>query len=66
MSIKDEAFSFVRHAVERFDEEKIVISFSGGKDSTATADVVVKALSNPSLAMMSLVTSSVISNGLQG
>ena len=32
-----------------FDEEKIVLSFSGGKDSTVTADVVVKALSNPSL-----------------
>lgn len=26
-----------------------MISFSGGKDSTATADVVVKALSNPNL-----------------
>lgn len=47
--LKDEAFSFVRHAAEKFDEEKIVISFSGGKDSTATADVVVKALSNPNL-----------------
>jgi len=32
-----------------FDEEKIVISFSGGKDSTVTADIVIKALSNPSL-----------------
>ncbi len=47
--IKNEAFDFVRHAAEKFDEEKIVISFSGGKDSTATADVVVRALSNPSL-----------------
>lgn len=47
--LKDEAFEFVRKAVSRFDEEKIVISFSGGKDSTATADVVVKALSNPCL-----------------
>ena len=47
--LKDEAFSFVRRAAEKFDEEKIVISFSGGKDSTATADVVVKALSNPNL-----------------
>lgn len=47
--LKDEAFSFVKRAAEKFDEEKIVISFSGGKDSTATADVVVKALSNPSL-----------------
>lgn len=47
--LKDEAFSFVRHTAEKFDEEKIVISFSGGKDSTVTADVVVKALSNPNL-----------------
>ena len=47
--LKDEAFSFVRKAVEKFDEERVVISFSGGKDSTATADVVIKALSNPSL-----------------
>ena len=47
--LKEEAFTFVRHAAAKFDEERIVISFSGGKDSTATADVVVKALSNPSL-----------------
>lgn len=47
--LKDEAFSFVRDTAAKFDEERIVISFSGGKDSTVTADVVVKALSNPSL-----------------
>lgn len=47
--LKDEAFTFVRHAAEKYEEENIVISFSGGKDSTATADVVIKALSNPSL-----------------
>lgn len=47
--IKDEAFSFVRHAASKFKDENIVISFSGGKDSTVTADVVTKALSNPSL-----------------
>ena len=47
--LKDEAFSFVRQAAERFREENIVISFSGGKDSTTTADIVTKALSNPSL-----------------
>lgn len=47
--IKDEAFEFVRKTASKFDEEKIVISFSGGKDSTVTADVVVKAMSNPSL-----------------
>nr|MCR5487114.1 phosphoadenosine phosphosulfate reductase family protein [Lachnospiraceae bacterium] len=48
-ALKDEAFGFVRDTAAKFDEEKIVISFSGGKDSTVTADVVVKALSNPSL-----------------
>lgn len=47
--LKDEAFNFVKKASESFDEEHIVISFSGGKDSTVTADVVTKALSNPSL-----------------
>lgn len=48
-SLKDEAFEFVRKMAAKFDEEKIVISFSGGKDSTVTADVVIKAMSNPSL-----------------
>lgn len=47
--LKDEAFSFVRQAAAKYKEENIVISFSGGKDSTVTADVVTKALSNPSL-----------------
>ena len=47
--LKDEAFSFVRKASEKYKEESIVISFSGGKDSTVTADIVTKALSNPSL-----------------
>ena len=47
--IKDEAAEFVKDAASKYEEEKIVISFSGGKDSTATADVVTKSLSNPSL-----------------
>ena len=47
--LKDEAFAFVQQAAKRYKEENIVISFSGGKDSTVTADVVIKALSNPSL-----------------
>ena len=42
--IKDEAYSFVNNEAGKFPEENIVISFSGGKDSTATADVVVKSL----------------------
>lgn len=45
----DEAHNFIHKAVSRFSEENIVISFSGGKDSTVTADIVTKALSNPSL-----------------
>ena len=48
-ALKDEAFDFVRETASKYDEERLVISFSGGKDSTVTADVVVKALSNPSL-----------------
>ena len=47
--LKDEAFAFVNKAVKDYPEENIVISFSGGKDSTVTADVVTKALSNPNL-----------------
>ena len=45
----DEALSFIRNAASKFPEERIVVSFSGGKDSTVTADLAVKALSNPSL-----------------
>ena len=47
--LKDEAFAFVQDATQKYKPENIVISFSGGKDSTVTADVVTKALSNPSL-----------------
>ena len=47
--LKDEAIRFVKFASQKFEEENVVISFSGGKDSTVTADVVIKALSNPSL-----------------
>lgn len=47
--LKDEASVFIRKAASKFKEENIVISFSGGKDSTVTADLVIKSLSNPSL-----------------
>lgn len=47
--LKDEAYMFIRNTAEKFDEEKIVISFSGGKDSTVTADLVIKAMGNPYL-----------------
>ncbi len=44
-----EASNFVKKTAEQYPEENIVISFSGGKDSTVTADIVIKALGNPSL-----------------
>ena len=47
--LKDEATNFVQNTASNFAEENIVISFSGGKDSTVTADIVTKALSNPNL-----------------
>lgn len=47
--IKDEAYAFIQKEASKFTEENIVVSFSGGKDSTVTADLAVKALSNPSL-----------------
>lgn len=47
--LKDEAHSFIRDSARKFNEENIIVSFSGGKDSTVTADLAVKALSNPSL-----------------
>ena len=47
--IKDEAYRFVKKEASKFLDENVVISFSGGKDSTATADLVIKALSNPNL-----------------
>ena len=45
--IKKEATEFILSASKHIPEERLVISFSGGKDSTATADIVVKALGNP-------------------
>ena len=55
-SIKDDAFGFVQDEAEKFvqkngagSENRMIVSFSGGKDSTATADVVIKALANPKI-----------------
>ena len=47
--IKEEAHSFIVDTVKSYPKECIVISFSGGKDSTVTADLTVKALGEPSL-----------------
>jgi len=47
--IIDEAHTFIQQAVASYPSENLVISFSGGKDSTVTADLVVRALNDPSL-----------------
>jgi phosphoadenosine phosphosulfate reductase len=48
-NIRNEAFDFIKREAAKYKEEQIVISFSGGKDSTVVADLVVRALANPSL-----------------
>lgn len=48
-AIKSEAYVFIRENAEKFPANNTVISFSGGKDSTVVADLVVRALENPSL-----------------
>lgn len=47
--IKDEAVEFIKATAQSYPNECIVLSFSGGKDSTVTADLTVRALSDPSL-----------------
>ena len=47
--LKDEGFSFIRGAANKYAAENIVISFSGGKDSTVVSDLATRALSNPNL-----------------
>lgn len=49
MYLVDEANEFIKKTAEKYEEEKIVISFSGGKDFTVVADLVINALGNPSL-----------------
>ena len=44
-----EACDFIVEAAQDYEEENLVVSFSGGKDSTVTADLAVRALSNPYL-----------------
>ena len=50
--MKQEAIDFITGeygVANHFPKEKIVLSFSGGKDSSVTADVVIKALADSSL-----------------
>ncbi|MCL2063960.1 MAG: phosphoadenosine phosphosulfate reductase family protein [Candidatus Cloacimonetes bacterium] len=49
IEITNEAFDFIEETAATYSKEKVVISFSGGKDSTITADLVVRTLADPSL-----------------
>lgn len=48
--LENEAFTFITNEAKKYSLEQLLISFSGGKDSTVVADLVKRALSNPSLA----------------
>lgn len=43
-SLEDEAFRFVKKCSQRFQRRMLMVSFSGGKDSTVVSDVVRRAL----------------------
>jgi phosphoadenosine phosphosulfate reductase len=45
----DEAVSFIQQYAKDYTHEQIVVSFSGGKDSTVVADLVIRALNNASV-----------------
>jgi len=47
--IVDEGKRFVVHEASKYSIDSRIISFSGGKDSTVVADIVVKALRDPSI-----------------
>ncbi|MCL2814942.1 MAG: phosphoadenosine phosphosulfate reductase family protein [Oscillospiraceae bacterium] len=47
--IISEAHEFIKGTASPYPNERIVISFSGGKDSTVTADLTIRALGDPSL-----------------
>lgn len=49
VEVIDEAHNFITDVANGYKKKEIVISFSGGKDSTVTADLVVRALQDPSL-----------------
>ena len=43
LQITDEAISYIQSFEDRYSKEEMYISFSGGKDSTVTSDLVTKA-----------------------
>ena len=50
--IEREAIEFTQQTVEKHPTENIIISFSGGKDSTVCADIVMRALKSKELVVL--------------
>ncbi len=48
-NIVTEAHDFIRNVKEGYDYDSMFVSFSGGKDSTVTSDLVINALSSPNV-----------------
>jgi phosphoadenosine phosphosulfate reductase len=47
--IVSEAHSFIKDTAAQYPNESVVVSFSGGKDSTVTADLAIRVLGDPCL-----------------
>ncbi len=47
--ITDEALSYISNRASKFDSSSMFVSFSGGKDSTVTSNLVIRALGNESI-----------------
>ena len=47
--ITDEAINYIRNRSQQFNPSSMFVSFSGGKDSTVTSDLVMRALENESI-----------------
>ncbi len=47
--ITDEALSYISNRASKFDSSSMFVSFSGGKDSTVTSNLVIRALGNESV-----------------
>lgn len=45
-SIVTEAHDYIRDVSKKYDTDSMFVSFSGGKDSTVTSDLVINALNN--------------------
>lgn len=44
LALEDDAFEFIKHTVNDHSPREILVSFSGGKDSTVVSDLVRRAL----------------------